>query len=1723
MGHNTDPPIPQDKYDGFVDIDIKTKLECILHKFDQLSLDESNDKSRWDTPNEYMDIKHILSQINEQYRFNILLSIHLLYENCKLSILLKSHLEPLVLLLSKISLSMGMHSYFDTYCRDCAHIIIPQLSKYAISKRLLSASNNDCDDKKMCPVPSIHDAILQCMRGNRKTLDAFPLPSANLLFDLSSVLSVKQTKNSSAAKQSQFYTGSAIFSPLLGPYSLLRKVCYFYDILSKKTQESNQTPRITSRYSLRNKDYNSNVCVTPLQINRTFVDHSYITPYTPSSIKRSWRGGIVSPCTPFTRHTSSRYNKKRDDAHDYDHNPPSRMSLDSSIRNVSHIHGEEREAYPFFSPSFLIKEETVYDASNRAEQLTLAMVEENFTPNDIDCLPLGIALPLREALRSCKYNPTHDWPKGAYVLIGREDLVNKGMTNMSEEDHKENDADERHTFTSPLNNASASSTRFMQRSMRSSATFVARDKYKYEFGPNKHKKDYSAKRYHVKKLLQQNIGPPSPKLCAINDINAMHKSSDNIRSATKTLQSLFMTTNHRNPIGCNMMNHENTLNSNHHFVAKPDPDGTLTVLDQSLLQFGSDYRLKEVRRILRSDKSRRIRNTNHMIGADNIGRNINTVPEYHMNLFHQIKRRMAQCVGRGMFTIWSYRPTATKPMDIPPLNLSGVVPSRNLKLDIDFGIIQNTVNTYLTNNNEEHMVNHRLSTFDDIIFQEYEEVDNELFLQWIEFHNGCSAGLRVVSHYDESRENVRTWICYNKPKTPSYSHAGFIFAQGLNGHLTCLMPADFYWYLGHKHEPTTMAIILGLSIARRGTMDTYVHKICCLHIASMVPGGFAELGIETTVQECALFMLFNGGYSNANNGANPSNSGNNENIEDRECYSLCAGIALGLIHLGLGGQGGEQYLNLENRLEQLMGGTGKRCKMLHYLYDIFNARTCASSNYTGCSEPISKYGITTGIPGGAGANSQSTMTGLSVFATSNIINPSIAAAHADQNKTNDKDHDALVSGKNHLRAAIHYFMPNFSDFPDINDDYNANDEELNGNSRIRDGQWVNTNMTAPGAILAFGLMYLKTNNKSAAKRLVIPTKPYLLDYIQPEWIFLKVLCKCIILWDGITAKESYFAKQIPSFISNNFPYHEQIKPIAPQMRNQKDRNYNKANMDYHAITLAYLNIITATCFALGLKYAGSHDVTASKMITHYLFEFLNCSRNKQMLNPLNVDRYTMETCLGLIALSLSFVQCGSGDLETLKIFRELRMCCDCDIAYGHHQMYGMCIGFLFLGGGTLTLGHSKLAIAALLISCYPRFAIHSLDNQFHLQILRHLYVLAIEKRHIRTIDIDTNLPIKVPIHIELVNDTIDKTTPCLLPDYNQICSIKIACPQFWDISLNRMQINYDGWRSIVDNDGCIYLKRKSHTKMKQYNNIVNVINKNETYNKKKQSDLIRAFGCDPNILEFAKQFCSPFSAMGQFCGYALYECLTNAKPQMMSTYIKLYHAMSTNKSSNYDIVWDIKLLNTYYENAFGRDWCASIQPLIQREFVAALQNKFETLYRRAFEENKMTQNLLLQYIKYGWNIQMNDDVHSLQTLRAFLSYSEMDKSFVIKSALLGLLRMAPFSTKNINYVTNTSNAKEKNEKKMFLLPLLNIAIKSKIKQINAKFGYNKNEQQQAQYTPSISAIQSSAFETPKQFNLNRKGQQNNRSSNNSNDSCSTVLTCAPKSFGLSVLTNVLTK
>ena len=65
----------------------------------------------------------------------------------------------------------------------------------------------------------------------------------------------------------------------------------------------------------------------------------------------------------------------------------------------------------------------------------------------------------------------------------------------------------------------------------------------------------------------------------------------------------------------------------------------------------------------------------------------------------------------------------------------------------------------------------------------------------------------------------RTWIVYNKPKAPSYDHAGFLFGLGLTGQLACLTVTDLYRYLSHEHDATLVGVLLGMSASKRCVFD----------------------------------------------------------------------------------------------------------------------------------------------------------------------------------------------------------------------------------------------------------------------------------------------------------------------------------------------------------------------------------------------------------------------------------------------------------------------------------------------------------------------------------------------------------------------------------------------------------------------------------------------------------------------------------------------------------------------------------------------------------------------------------------------------------------------------------------------------------------------------------------------------------------------------------------
>ncbi|CAN0415458.1 unnamed protein product, partial [Phaeothamnion confervicola] len=131
------------------------------------------------------------------------------------------------------------------------------------------------------------------------------------------------------------------------------------------------------------------------------------------------------------------------------------------------------------------------------------------------------------------------------------------------------------------------------------------------------------------------------------------------------------------------------------------------------------------------------------------------------------------------------------------------------------------------------------------------------------------------------------------------------------------------------------------------------------------------------------------------------------------------------------------------------------------------------------------------------------------------------------------------------------------------------------------------------------------------------------------------------------------------------------------------------------------------------------------------------------------ERQILDMCLSGTAVALAMVAAGSGDVECLRIFRELRWRVDSVTRYGTHMALSLSLGLLFLSGGMATLGRSDEAVAALVAAFFPRWPEKPTDNYYHLQALRHLYVLAVEFRGIETIDVDTRESVYVPIEVEV--------------------------------------------------------------------------------------------------------------------------------------------------------------------------------------------------------------------------------------------------------------------------------------------------------------------------------------------------------------------------------------
>ena len=330
--------------------------------------------------------------------------------------------------------------------------------------------------------------------------------------------------------------------------------------------------------------------------------------------------------------------------------------------------------------------------------------------------------------------------------------------------------------------------------------------------------------------------------------------------------------------------------------------------------------------------------------------------------------------------------------------------------------------------------------------------------------------------------------------------------------------------------------------------------------------------------------------------------------------------------------------------------------------------------------------------------------------------------------------------------------------------------------QIREGDYVNIDVTSPGATLALGMMFFRTNNKTVANWFVAPDTQHLLDSVRPDFLMLRTLSKGLILWDSIEPTKEWINSHVPQIVAEN------------ALRKPED---NYPRIDYETMSQAYCNIITGACMVLGLKFAGSSNENAFRSIMFYTKMFIKLSSQSVVEQA---GRQTIESCINVLVLSLSTVMVGTGTIEVMRICRYLRSRTNQTnlVLYGSHLATHMSLGLLFLGGCRYTLSTRPEAIAAMICAFFPKFPITSNDNRYHLQAFRHLYVLAAEPRLVIPRDIATGKYVYVNLNLKFKNaDNLSQPkqmklrAPCFLPELDQIDEITISDNRYWNITFNK--------------------------------------------------------------------------------------------------------------------------------------------------------------------------------------------------------------------------------------------------------------------------------------------------------------------------------------------------
>ena len=183
-------------------------------------------------------------------------------------------------------------------------------------------------------------------------------------------------------------------------------------------------------------------------------------------------------------------------------------------------------------------------------------------------------------------------------------------------------------------------------------------------------------------------------------------------------------------------------------------------------------------------------------------------------------------------------------------------------------------------------------------------------IEWPEFHSGVAAALQLgggghTGGFDSSQ------ILFNKPGELNSRHAGFLMGLGLMGQISTMMFNQAFEYLKMKHDPTSIGLLLGLSVNYLGTADEKVAALLSVHLTALHPPNSSPLNVSGMTQAAGLVgigLLYLGTKKRtlAEIMIRELCGIKVISIEDatacREAYALSAGFSFGLIMLGKGNE-----------------------------------------------------------------------------------------------------------------------------------------------------------------------------------------------------------------------------------------------------------------------------------------------------------------------------------------------------------------------------------------------------------------------------------------------------------------------------------------------------------------------------------------------------------------------------------------------------------------------------------------------------------------------------------------------------------------------------------------------------------------------------------------------------------------------------------------------------